>query len=77
MQSFERTDTIFVSPQQAAERLTDIAYALIAGGPLQLTVDSERVTVPLRDDVQIRRDLRSDGDRVRLELQLTWSAGPS
>ena len=57
--------------------MTDIAYALVAGGPLQLTVGSERVTVPLLDDVQIRRDLRTDGDRVRLELQLTWSAGAS
>ena len=77
MHSFERTDTTFVSPQQTAERLTDIAFALIAGGPLQLTVDRERVTVPLRDDVQMRRDLRSDGNRVRLELELSWPAGPS
>lgn len=77
METFERTDTIRVSPQQAAERLTDIAYALTVGGPLQLTLDRERVTVPLCDDVQIRRDLRTDGDRVRLELRLTWSAAPS
>lgn len=75
--TFERTDRVRVSPQQAAERLTDIAYALVAGGPLELTVDHERVTVPLGDEVRMQRDLKSDGDRHQLELQLYWSAGPS
>ena len=75
--TFARTDRVRVSPQQAAERLTDIAYALVAGGPLQLTVDHERLTVPLGDEVRMQRDLKSDGDRVQLELQLSWSAGPS
>jgi amphi-Trp domain-containing protein len=75
--TFERTDRARVSPQQAAERLTDIAYALVAGGPLELTVDHERVTVPLGDEVRMQRDLKPDGDRHQLELQLSWSAGPS
>ena len=74
--TFERRDRLRVSPQQAAERLTDIAYALVAGGPLELTVDHERVTVPLGDEVRLQRDLQSDGDRYRLALQLSWSAGP-
>jgi amphi-Trp domain-containing protein len=75
--TFERTDRLRVSPQQAAERLTDIAYALVAGGPLELTVDHERVTFPLGDEVRMQRDLKSDGDRHELEVQLSWSAGPS
>jgi amphi-Trp domain-containing protein len=77
MTSFERTATVCVSPQEAAERLTDIAYALIAGGRLQLTVDRGRVTVPLGDELRMRHDLTSDGACVRLELQLSWSAGGS
>ena len=76
MPIYERTDTIRVSPQEAAERLTDMAYALIAGGPLRLTADGACVTVPLRDDLRMRRDLTSDGDRVRLELELSWPARP-
>lgn len=75
--TFARTDRVRVSPQQAAERLTDIAYALVAGGPLELTVDQERMTVPLGDEVRLQRDLKSDGDRHRLELQLGWSTAPA
>jgi amphi-Trp domain-containing protein len=75
--TFARSDRVCMSPQQAAERLTDIAYALVAGGPLELTVDHERVTVPLGDEVRMQRDLKSDGDRHRLALKLSWSAGPS
>jgi len=76
MPSYERTDTIRVSPQEAAERLTDMAYALVAGGPLQLTVDGVRVAVPLLDDLRMRRDLTADGDRIRLGLELSWPARP-
>jgi amphi-Trp domain-containing protein len=77
MQSFEPTDRLRVSPQQAAERLTDIAYALVAGGTLQLTVGGERLTVPLGDELRMQDDLTSDGGHVRLELQLSWTVGPS
>jgi amphi-Trp domain-containing protein len=75
--TFELTDRLHVSPQQAAECLTDIAYALVAGGPVELTVDHERVTVPLGEEVLLQRDLQSDGDRHRLALRLSWSAEPS
>ena len=65
-----------MSTQDAAEGLTDIAYALVAGETLQLTLDHERLSVPLGDDLRMRRDLTSDGDRVHLQLRLTWSAAP-
>lgn len=77
MQSFEPTDRVRVSPQQAADRLTDIAYALVAGGPLQLADDGERISVPFGTQLRMHYDLKSDGGRVRLELLLSWSAGPS
>jgi hypothetical protein len=77
MTSFKRTDTDRVSPRQAAERLTDIAYALTVGGPLQLTVGHERVTVPLGHELRMQRGLSASGDCVELELQLSWPASPS
>jgi amphi-Trp domain-containing protein len=61
-----------LSRQQAAERLTDVAYALTTGGPLKLGGDRE-VTVPVTDEVILKGESRSDGDRVQLALELTWS----
>jgi amphi-Trp domain-containing protein len=61
-----------LSRQQAAESLTDIAYALTAGGRLKLD-GGEEVTVPVADQVVLKRASRSEGDRVELELELSWS----
>jgi amphi-Trp domain-containing protein len=57
--------------QQAAELLTDVAYALMTGGPLILGPDRQ-VTVPVADEVLLKRVARSTGDRVQLELELSW-----
>ena len=73
MQERKSTDADRVSPRQAAERLTDIAYALATGGPLELTGDRGRLRVPLGDALRMRRELTSDGDRIHLELRLSWS----
>ena len=63
-----------LSRQQAAERLIDIAYALTAGGPLELIAAGRRITVPVEQEVRLGRWLRSNGDRVELELELSWTA---
>jgi amphi-Trp domain-containing protein len=63
-----------VSRQQAAERLADIAYALTAGGTLELRTSGEQVRVPIANEVLVKRETRSNGDRVDVELVLTWSA---
>ena len=63
-----------VSRQQAAERLIDIAYALTAGGPLDLIAAGRRITVPVGKEVRLERCLRSNGDRVELGLQMSWPA---
>ena len=63
-----------LSRQQAAERLIDIAYALTAGGPLELIAAGRRVTVPVDKELRLERWLRSNGDRIELELELSWSA---
>ena len=63
-----------LSRQQAAERLIDIAYALTAGGPLELIAAGRRITVPVHRELRLERCLRSNGDRMELGLQLSWSA---
>ena len=62
-----------LSRRQAAERLIDIAYALTAGGPLELNAAGRRVTVPIANELRLGRKLKSEGDRVELELDLTWA----
>jgi amphi-Trp domain-containing protein len=63
-----------LSRQQAAERLIDIAYALTAGGPLELIAAGRRITVPVDEELRLERWLRSKGDRIELELELSSSA---
>jgi hypothetical protein len=61
----------------AAERLVDIAYSLVACETLELRHDGERVTVPIADDVLVVRRSTSNGERVEVNLQLSWSAAKS
>ena len=63
-----------LSRQEAAERLIDIAYALTAGGPLELIAAGRRITVPVEKELRFERRLTSNGDRVELELELSWAA---
>lgn len=63
-----------VSRQRAAERLVDMAYALAGGGALELRGGDARVSVPVADDVLLRRASRSDGERVEVEVVLSWPA---
>ncbi len=63
-----------LSRQEAAERLIDIAYALTAGGPLELIAAGRRITVSIETDLHLEQCLRSNGERVELELELSWSA---
>ena len=74
MPDFEDEERL--SRQQAAERLADIAYALTAGGTLELRARCEQapVNVPVDDEVVLRRRTASDGDRVDVEVRLSWSA---
>ncbi len=67
-------DEEWLSRQRAAERLIDIAYALTAGDPLQLNMAGRRLKVPVANELHLECELRSSGDRVELELGLTWSS---
>ena len=73
MSDFKHRDEEQLSRRQAAERLVDIAYALTAGRPLELDSDGRRITVPMGNELRLGRKLKSEGDRVGLELDLTWA----
>lgn len=73
MSDVQRNEKELVSRRQAAERLVDLAYALTMGGRLELTIEGERVTVPLADELRLERNLRSKADHVELKLELSWS----
>jgi amphi-Trp domain-containing protein len=60
--------------QQAAERLIDIAYALTAGGSLELRAAGRRTRVPVAGELVLERELKSEGDQVALAVELSWSA---
>ena len=74
MGDFKHKEAERLSRQQAAERLIDIAYALTAGGPLELSAAGRRVTVPVPNELQLERELKSKGDQVELGLELSWSS---
>jgi amphi-Trp domain-containing protein len=73
MSDVQRNEKELVSRRQAAERLVDLAYALTTGGRLELTVEGERVTLPLADELRLERNLTSKADLVELKLELSWS----
>jgi amphi-Trp domain-containing protein len=64
-----------LSRRQAAERLADIAYALTAGGTLELRTSGEHVRVPVAEDMLLKRESRSNGEHVEVQVVLSWSAG--
>jgi amphi-Trp domain-containing protein len=73
MSDFKHREEERLSRQQAAERLIDIAYSLTAGGAIELSADGRRITVPVGGELRLARALRSKGDQVQLQLELTWS----
>jgi amphi-Trp domain-containing protein len=62
-----------VSRREAAERLTDIAYGLTSGGPIELRIDGRSVKLPVGDDLVLKRESTSNQGRTRLQLELSWS----
>ena len=73
MSDFTHKEEERLSRQEAAERLIDIAYDLTAGGRLELRAADGRISVAVPNELLLERALKSNGDRVALELDLTWS----
>lgn len=63
-----------VSRRQAAERLADIAYALTAGGTLELRAAGEQLNVRVVDEVLVKMQGKAIGDHVLVEVELSWIA---
>ena len=77
MNDFKHTEEEWLSRQQAAEHLVDIAYSLTAGGPLELSMAGRRIKVPVANELRMERELKSNGESVELELELKWSSPES
>jgi amphi-Trp domain-containing protein len=73
MSDFKHKEEEQLSRQQVAERLIDIAYALSAGGPLELGPAGRRITVPVANEMRLERALKSKGGQLELGLELSWS----
>jgi hypothetical protein len=73
MNHFKHSDRERLSPNRAAERLVDLAYALTVGGAMEIHVAGERVSVPVAREVVLESASESKGREVKLELALTWS----
>ena len=72
MTDFKHSDAERISPHRAAERLVDLAYALTVGGPMELRLAGERVSVPVAREVILESASESKGREVKLELVLSW-----
>ena len=73
MNDFKHSDCERLSPNRAAERLVDLAYALTVGGSMDIHVAGERVSVPVARELVLASASESKGREVKLELALTWS----
>jgi amphi-Trp domain-containing protein len=63
-----------VSRGQAAERLADIAYALTAGGTVELRAVGAQLDVRVVDELLLRWERTATGDQTRVEFELSWIA---
>jgi hypothetical protein len=66
------THTERMSRRQAAERLTDAAYALVVRSPMALQIDGQRVVVPDADELLVQWDVGYADGWLRLELVVRW-----
>lgn len=71
MAEFKHKDKQELSRQEAAEWLIAIADALRTGGSMALGAGGQQVQIP--DQVFVEREFERKGDRVEIELELSWS----
>jgi hypothetical protein len=61
-----------LSRRQAAERLTDVAYALVVRSPVALQIDGQRVVVPDAEELLVQWDVGYADGRLQLEMVVRW-----
>jgi hypothetical protein len=69
---FKHTERI--TRQQAAERLTDVAYALVVRAPVTLQLDGERIVVPDTEELLVRWGVSCADGRLQLQMDVRWPA---
>ncbi len=69
---FKHKDKEHVSRQDAADRLVAIAEALRSGGTVELGGDGQSASVQIADELMFEREYEQKGDRVEIELELSW-----
>jgi amphi-Trp domain-containing protein len=72
MTDFEHVER--VPRRRAAEHFVDLAYALTGGDTLVLRRDGEQFTVAVADEVLMMRRSTSEGDRVEVTIELSWTS---
>jgi hypothetical protein len=59
-----------MSRRQVAERLTDVAYALVVRSPAALQIDGQRVRVPDAEELLVQWDVGFADGRLRLQMEV-------
>ena len=73
MANFKHTDTERLSPERAAERLVDLAYALTARGPVELSMAGKRISLPVAAELVLVSASEANAGHVKLNFELSWS----
>jgi hypothetical protein len=61
-----------MSRRQVAERLTDVAYALVVRSPAALQIDGQRVMVPDAEELLVQWDVGFADGRLQLQMEMSW-----
>ena len=61
-----------MSRRQVAERLTDVAYALVVRSPAALQIDGQRVMVPDAEELLVQWDVGFADGRLQLQMEVSW-----
>jgi hypothetical protein len=66
-----------MSRRQAAEPLTDAAYALVARSPVALQIDGQRLVVPDAEELLVQWDVGYADGRLQLKMEVGWPGAAS
>jgi hypothetical protein len=64
-----------ISRRQAAERLTDVAYALVVRSPGSLQIDGQRLVVPDAEELLVQWDVGYADGQLQLQMVVRWPDG--
>jgi amphi-Trp domain-containing protein len=70
----ERKESL--SRAEVAKRLSAFAEALAAGGNVELDLGGTSLKLGVADDVRTEFEVEVTGDKIEVEIELTWSTTP-